>query len=183
MPAVTPPRLSKPKADTTIPVSVGPKTEAKADASPAKTVKAAPAIKAPAKAVKVEKTEKATAKVEKTSKRPATENVVPKVPVVRSKHFSEEAIVLACLLVDIKASVPWLNPKAGRIELRSIPARLQVYINANTGLNCRKTYTQEAEVKKVLGLIKKVPSELLPAKWNRAIPRIEEILAANAAKA
>lgn len=117
--------------------------------------------------VKKGKAEKPKARKTKAPKaaRPATDNKVPRVKKIASKHFSEDAIKLGVLIRGLDAIT---IGRYDRLELRRVPERLQVILNEDLGVNCRACYSIPAETEKILKYLKKqIPSEFWPAKWVR----------------
>lgn len=141
----------------------------------AKVAKAKPAKKAlpPKRAAPVKAVKKA-APVKRASPAPATENVVPKVPKIRTSNWSEEAVELAVLVHDMKQIVPAVSKK--RVELRAVSPRLQVLFNEKLGVPCQLCYSLPEHVGKIVKLLKKVPAEVLPFKWPGAFERIDKFL-------
>lgn len=193
MPTLPPRRIVAPTQPATPPPS--PEPSAPAEATTAETPQAAEAAAPPAKKAAPVKTakppkppaiknlkkalpKKAKAvpkRAVKSSPRSATENVVPKVSKVKSRIWSEEAVELGTIIVDMKKITPAISKD--RIELRSVSDRLQVLFNEKLGINCRKVYSADADVAKIVKFLQRVPEELMPAKWPTAIERIEKYLA------
>lgn len=168
---------STPPAKKAAPVKT-PKAAKPPAAKIVKAVKAAPAKATPAKAVPVKKvapTKAAKKAPVKSSPRAATENVVPKVLKVKTRIWSDEAVELGVMIVDMKRIVPAITDK--RIELRSVSDRLQVIFHEKLGISCRKVYSTMADVAKIVKHLGRVPEELMPAKWPTAIERIEKRIA------
>lgn len=134
----------------------------KAAPKPAPKVVKAP-VKVPAKTEKVEKAAKGG--------RPATENVIPKVETVKSRHWGEEAIVLARLLIALKAAQTAIQG-SGRVEIRSVSPFLQNYLNGKFGMNCHKVYVKPEDVEKFVKVVQSIPEVLLPVKWVRALAKM-----------
>lgn len=106
----------------------------------------------------------------KRGRRPATENTIPKVKAIKSRHFGEEAIKLAIL---IKGMIDVTLARFGNItEIRGVTDQFQVILNSEAGLPCRNAYRDSAEIDKILKLAKKVPTEFWPAKWTRFVDKL-----------
>ncbi len=101
--------------------------------------------------------------------------MVPKVLKIKTRIWSDEAVELGTLIVDMKKVVPAITKD--RIELRSVSDRLQVMFSEKLGINCHKVYSTLADVAKIVKVLQRVPEELLPAKWPLAFERIEKFIA------
>lgn len=106
-------------------------------------------------------------------RRPATENVIPKVVKVKAikcREFDEKAIRLASI---IQGMIDATLAKFGKvIEIRGVSDRFQVILNEDAGVPCRASYKDEAEIAKILKLVKKVPTDFWPAKWTRFVEKL-----------
>jgi hypothetical protein len=181
MPGPVPPRRPIPhKPALPVPTAAAAQPAAEATA-PAATPAAAPApakkpvpprkptAKTPAKPAPKPAAKPAPKAVKKAAPgpKPASENVVPKVKAIKSKHWADEAVELAMIVVNMKQVVPAETKRVHGLELREVPARLQVYFNEKLGIPALKVYSRAEHKDPILALFKKVPAELLPAKWCR----------------
>jgi hypothetical protein len=178
MATLPPKRIVTPTDAAPVPVPASAPTKP----PPAKLPKPAapPAVKAvkkvaPKKVAPVKKSATRTAAPVKSSPRAATENVVPRVPKVKTRIWGDEAVELGVIIVDMRKIVPAISKS--HVELRSVSERLQAMFNEKLGINCRKVYTTLADVAKIVKFLQRVPEELVPAKWPRAFERIEKLLA------
>lgn len=173
------PAAAAPAATVTLPPKKAAPVKTPKAAKPpaAKSVKKAPVKKLPAKAApKKALPKKAPVR---SSPRAATENVVPKVLKVKTRIWSDEAVELGTIIVDMKKVVPAITKD--RIELRSVSDRLQVMFNEKLGINCHKVYSTLPDIAKIVKFLQRVPEELLPTKWPLAFERIEKHIAKNGA--
>jgi hypothetical protein len=157
------------EAAAPVPAKKQPKKAAKTAAEkPGK----APKAKAEKKAAveKEEKPAKAEKKAATKSTRPATDNVAPKIKAITSRLYSQEQLEVAIICAELRSA--YYAPIKGRshsCEIRGISERLQVILNEKLGLPYHKVYTQAAETDLILKFLAKIPAEVLPSKWVRAI--------------
>lgn len=178
--AAAPAAPAAPPAALTLPKKAAPVKTPKAAKPPA--AKSAPKKAAPKRAPpKKAAPKKALPKKApvRSSPRAATENVVPKVLKIKTRIWSDEAVELGTIIVDMKKVVPAITKE--RIELRSVSDRLQVMFNEKLGIPCHKVYSTLADVAKIVKLLQRVPEKLLPAKWPLAFERIEKHVAKHGA--
>lgn len=148
-----------------------------APAAPAQEAAAAPAPtpKPPRKPVKPAKT--ADAPVVKAPKKPAgavpaTQNKIPKVPALRKGLSPEIARIWDFVLAVRTVSV--VRRAGGKIAITTVDDRSGVLFHEVAGVPFRHAYTQEAEVNKILAVVKKnVPREAMSVKWTRTYDMLE----------
>lgn len=146
------PKVSKPKPGAKV---IAPKPKAKVE----KPTKKAPPVKA-----------------KKSSPAPATENVVPKVKAITSRHYTAEQLEVAIICAELRsATFTKANTKNHGVEIRGLSPRLQVIINEKTGVACKKCFSKAEEINKIVAFVKKVPGELLPKKWARLVDAWEPL--------